>query len=276
MQDKKLLAFDGFSYHHTWDDFTAADHFSLHCHNMYEIYYFIQGSGSYLVEGSLYKLQPNDLILLRPGEFHRFLPAGTGVYERCSLHFEDRYLHDCALLLRPFLNRKAGQANLLRTSAASFPSIMARLDDAICLPDELRQLMSRFLLGELLVSVSGLTDSRYVTGGHVHPLVEHVLNYINENLTAPMNLDLLAEQVYVTKYHICRVFKAYTGVSPMEYITRKRVLLARERIREGVRPTQAALDCGFSDYSTFYRAYRRFAGCSPRTMEPGKTPPSQT
>lgn len=270
MSGNTRLFIDGLTYHHTVDERVDEQQFRLHCHAMYEIYYFVRGSGQYLVESSIYTLCPADLVVLRPGESHRFIPTGDGVYERYSLHFDPSDWRDHPRLLEPFDNREAGQNNLLRPDATQFTALFCRLDETVDLPADLRVLMSRFLLGELLTSIAALVGERdsLIAGERINPHVAHLLGYINEHLTEPITLDRLAEQVFVSKHHISRVFKACIGVAPMEYVTNKRVLLARQCIRDGMHPTDAAQRCGFGDYSAFYRAYRRYTGLAPSARIP--------
>ena len=54
-----------------------------------------------------------------------------------------------------------------------------------------------------------------------------------------------------------RLFKQETGYTLGQYITQKRLLLARELILSGVPSTQVCFDCGFRDYSTFSRSYKK-------------------
>lgn len=61
-----------------------------------------------------------------------------------------------------------------------------------------------------------------------------------------------------------RLFKQETGYTLGQYITQKRLLLARELILSGVPSTQVCFDCGFRDYSTFSRSYKKLFQESPR------------
>ena len=91
-----------------------------------------------------------------------------------------------------------------------------------------------------------------------------ILQYINYNLTDYMNIDHISSTFFVSKYYMMRQFKQETGYTLGNYISRKRLLLAKELILSGVPGTQACFDCGYKDYSTFSRAYRRLFGESPR------------
>ena len=86
--------------------------------------------------------------------------------------------------------------------------------------------------------------------------ISAVLSYINSNLSSDLTVDTLANSVYLSRYHFMRLFKEQTGTTIHSYIREKRLLYASRLIREGVPAGQAAQESGFSDYSTFSRAFR--------------------
>ncbi len=94
-------------------------------------------------------------------------------------------------------------------------------------------------------------------------LIKSVITYINENYTNLISLDKLAEELFISKCHLCRTFKERTGFTVYNYITSKRLIKANELIREGVNLGTAATLSGFNDYSSFYRAYMKNYGHSP-------------
>lgn len=270
MDSWPLLTYDRFIYHHSCDNKLENMQIVRHWHRMNEMYFFISGDGNFLVENTVYQLQPGDLMLLRADERHQFIPTSPVRYERCCLHFDNSLMADHPRLLTPFLNREVGTYNLLRPDRELFLDLFHRLEQAAALPDdEPRRLLSVFLLGEMLTYVSVFADDsvRLIGGAPMPPLVERLLQYIHEHLTEPLNLDILADQVFMTKPHISRAFKAAMGISPMEYITGKRIQLAQRLLQQGVGAEDTAVRCGFGDYSSFYRAYRRIMGRSPRRAE---------
>ena len=54
-----------------------------------------------------------------------------------------------------------------------------------------------------------------------------------------------------------RKFKEETGYSMHQYILEKRILAAKNKILSGTPATIACMECGFKDYSTFSRAYKK-------------------
>ena len=93
--------------------------------------------------------------------------------------------------------------------------------------------------------------------------VRCAIDYINGHLTEELPLDILAERCYVTKYHLCRLFKAETGFTVGEYILRLRVLRAAALLRGGETVQRAGELSGFSNCSNFIRTFSRLMGTSP-------------
>ena len=60
-----------------------------------------------------------------------------------------------------------------------------------------------------------------------------------------------------------RRFRAETGYSIHSYVTEKRLLLAQQLLQSGASLTDTAERCGYQDYSTFSRAYKKRFGCTP-------------
>ena len=77
-------------------------------------------------------------------------------------------------------------------------------------------------------------------------------------------MDLLAKRFFISRYYLMHRFKEVTGYTVHQYISQKRLLRAGELIRQGVSVTRAAEQVGFSDYSTFLRAFRKTFHMSPK------------
>ncbi|MEI6602964.1 MAG: AraC family transcriptional regulator [Clostridia bacterium] len=263
------LDFDGFSYHHSFDDIPNIEQFHFHCHGMLEIYFFQNGVGEFVVEGNRYTLHRNSFIILRQNEFHYFKLNSSSPYERCALHFNPTELNPNIFndkLLSPFFDRNIGERNqFIATPDDQVEAIFQRIDSCTTLPQDEKEWKTKFLLGELLVTILNLSrrnefQQSYNTS---NSLAKNLLHYINLNITSKFSLDELAALFFVNKFYLSHVFKKFTGVSVLEYSLRKKVLLASQLIKNGRKASEASELCGFGDYSTFYRAYKRILGLSP-------------
>ena len=86
---------------------------------------------------------------------------------------------------------------------------------------------------------------------------------LSRHLFSPLTADRLAAHFYLSRSQFGRVFKNITGTSPWDYITAKRLIAAKSMIEKGAGAKKAADDCGFGDYSNFYRAYVKRFGKKP-------------
>ena len=94
-----------------------------------------------------------------------------------------------------------------------------------------------------------------------------MLSYINEHLAADLSVEKLCEQVFLSRYHFMRLFKAQTGMTVHAYVRQKRLIQAARLIREGTPAVRAAAESGFADYSAFHRAFREVFGTSPGRLK---------
>ena len=92
---------------------------------------------------------------------------------------------------------------------------------------------------------------------------QRIVLYVNKHLFEDISIPTLAEHFYLSPSQFSRIFKQATGAAPWEYITKKRLTAAKEKIRCGSFAQDACESCGFRDYSSFYRAYTKHFGHAP-------------
>ena len=90
-----------------------------------------------------------------------------------------------------------------------------------------------------------------------------IMHYLDAHLTEDINIDLLAEMFYISRFHMMRRFREETGTTIHAYISDHRLMLARDWIGQGIPATEVCFQCGFGSYSSFSRAYGKFFGTTP-------------
>lgn len=248
---------------------------ALHHHDFYEIYYFLSGSVSYNVESHSYRLTPGDLLLIGPQELHQpvFNPENRE-YERIVLWINSSFLQQFRdeehTLINCFDTTLQGHSNLLRLDGANRELLHYLLQQLLQEqenPDFASELYSLSLLTQMLVLMNR-TYLRAAQGaeprGQADSVVYRVLSYINDHYNEDLSLDELANRFFISKYHLSREFGRLVGTSVYRYIIQKRLIMARQMMSMGVPTAQVYQQCGFGDYSNFYRAFKAEYQISPR------------
>lgn len=94
--------------------------------------------------------------------------------------------------------------------------------------------------------------------------IQHVVRYIQNNLSTELRLSGLAREAHLSKYHFCRVFKQHVGVSPRRFIINMRIEKAKEfLLKEEMNVSLAALEAGFNDLSNFIKEFKKYTGVTP-------------
>ncbi len=253
---------------HAIDDCPNDSPFTMHIHEQCEIYIFISGNVEYLVEGSKYPLEENSLMIMRPLEVHKPKIIGKERYERYAINFPIDFFADLdpkSRLLKAFTERPLGKNNMLDSSVIDMDLIRKlctqMFQDYRDDYDRLIRIKSTILM--ILDMIYLALDKQEKTEYKPRSTTERIVAYVNNHIFEQISVPELAKHFYLSPSQFNRIFRQATGASPWEYITKKRLTAAKEKIHSGSLAQNASESCGFRDYSSFYRAYTKYFGCAP-------------
>jgi len=247
--------------------------FDYHYHDFHKIVILINGHVQYFVEGKSYDLKPYDIVLVNRHDMHRVLVRDDVPYERIIVYispsFIDAYKTSEYNLGYCFEKAKEKHSNVLRVQSLEKSMLFkttTRLEHSFNDSDYAGELYRQILFLEFMIQLNRAAIKNhldYLDTELYNPKITHLLQYINDHLTQPLNIDDLAKTSYLSKYYMMRLFKEETGCTIGQYINRKRLQLAKDLLLTGESITEACFQSGFQDYSTFSRAYKKEFGESP-------------
>ena len=96
------------------------------------------------------------------------------------------------------------------------------------------------------------------------PHIQQIMNYITEHITEPIQLSEISEKVFLSVPHCCYIVKSELGTTIHELIVRERIALAQNYLISGDFPLrEIPYLCGFNDYNSFYKSFKKHTGISP-------------
>ena len=245
---------------------------SLHSHTYLKILYCHTGANvEYLVGSDRYKLQKGDIILLAPGVSHRpIMPeVMTEPYIRDVLWVNPDFLASLEQIFPRTSVSNKNRSALIRTQNTQWAFLGELFQAGVQEEEQKKEGWEAIVLGNTLKILAYL-DRAYtdrntdILKAEKPELLDKVTAYIENHYSDHITVDELAHKFYVSSSTISHLFKQKMGLSLYHYITQRRLISAKNLISKGIPLEHVATQVGFSDYSTFYRAFKQEYGISPR------------
>ncbi|MBQ8160405.1 MAG: AraC family transcriptional regulator [Clostridia bacterium] len=243
-----------------------------HSHPYFEVFFFLSGHTRIVVDTLDFEPARGDVLIYPPGVMHRNIHLDAEVpYERFYLYATRAYLTSVSTVdydIPGTLDRMTqnehyrfhiGQEDL----DPLIPEIDAIIEDSNHLKPQDKIINCYRFCTFLIRSLGMMTSLEVVPQSDFSRGMSRLISYINLHFSESLSLDDLADEFHMSKYHLLREFKNYTGISVHQYLMIRRILVSQEMIRHGAKPKDACILCGFTDYSSYYRAFRSRTGMSP-------------
>ncbi len=260
MTNDSVTAVDRIVYRHSISENLPCNTFSMHTHNVYELLYIIEGDATHVIEDRKYKLKRGDLIFIRPLQYHFIQIDAPERYERYNILFEPE-AHNIDGVDRIPKDMEVINLSGNKTASELFRKCDLYYENSD--RDTFDKILSH-LLSELFYHISLFPQIPSKEAKTLSPLISKALKYINDNLCTITDISEIAEKLFVSESYLFRLFRRELHQTPKKYIMEKRLFLAEKMISSGEKAVSVSKQCGFDDYTTFYRNYTAFFGHSPR------------
>ena len=244
---------------------------NLHSHTFYELLYCCNDCGAeYLVGADRYRLQKGDIIFEPPGISHRPLLTEplSEPYERyvlwISKDFVDMFVENFSIG-----TEQVSYGTLLRTGGTKWEVLGGYFRRGVWEAENQAAGWRAAVIGNsitLLTLMGRSIQERTapVLKAEKPDLLNEVLAYIELHLDEKITLEETAKHFYVSVSTITQLFRQKMGTSFYRCVTQQRLIAAKTCISQGMTLEDVSRTVGFADYSSFYRAFKKEYGITPR------------
>lgn len=255
------------------DESSSNTMMSLHSHDFYEMLFCRESEGvEYLVGTERYRLQYGDIVIVCPGVSHRpLLPEGKQtLYKREIIWFSKGFLeHMQTMLPSQQLELPMRDMLFLRTKDTKWEFLGDMFRSGVTEAERGKPESDGIVLGNTIVILSCIARALGVIEGEQPlaekpELLEQVMAYIERNIGEHITLEETAKHFYVSVSTITQLFRHKMGISFYRCVTQRRLIAAKTLIQYGQTLEDVSRAVGFTDYSSFYRAFKKEFGITPR------------
>lgn len=233
-----------------------------HKHNFLEVIYVTAGTGKVQIANKEYGLKAGDLVVYPPNTEHKEYTA--------SKHGVEMAFFAVTGLKIPNLPAN----NLL--PADSHPLLEAGEDkgrfdwlfNAVLKEIQNPQVPYSEMMADFYVKIL-LTEILRKKGVEENSLVKNaafseIYDYIYKHYAEINSIEDICRTLYITNYYVSHVFKKYMGMSPMQYVTKCRIMHAKKLLDEtDLTVREIAAQCGYDETTNFFRNFKRLEGITP-------------
>jgi len=252
--------------------------FRLHSHDVMEILVFLDGECEFFCEGKTYFLRRGDVVVIPPYAVHKAIVKNIDNYERIivtvSSHLMEDFGSSSPSMQENMGYQKTQGSYVLHLDSKNFQDIntlLFEITQKIKKDEENISFTLHYLLFQVLQVIFNPASSmpNLSNKDEVDQRLAMILEYIESHLTdSDLNLDNVSTYFHLNKYYFSHYFKKKMNLPFYRYVSLKRLSLAVTMIKQNQMSIEnIALKCGFPDYSSFYRLFKKEYNLSPKSIQ---------
>lgn len=242
---------DEFSIYHFsgnhWDDI-------FYFPKNYQIGLIREGQGTFTIGQNEYPLGQNDTYFIRPDLVHKGKPDPQIGWAVSVLNFKAQLIEE--------LEAQGAQLSIFQHFQSAKPlreavSKLLQHFEVEVTPEEAKNLVYNFL-----VENSDNETPSYNSAKN-QDAIQRARRYIDAHYKSKFSLDDLANEAFLSKFHLLRLFKQEVGIAPYAYQLQLKLNEARKLIFQKKSLTEVAYELGFNDQAHFINTYKKYAELTP-------------
>ncbi len=246
---------------------------ACHYHNVYEIYYLLEGRRNYFIKNRAYPVVKGDIVLINIQDIHKTTASDHSSHERILINFQKDFissladekdgihLFDCFLSDQKVIHLKVSEQAFVQ-------SILLKMVDENKRKPKGYMTYEKILLAELLLFINRHMEQYRNEGigynSQLQKKMSEIALFLMDNYMSNLSLKKVADHFFITPCHLSRAFKKTTGFTFIEYLNSVRIKEAQKLLKESKRSLiQIAELTGFDSQTHFGRVFKSKTGLSP-------------
>lgn len=235
---------------------------SWHKHNFLEVIYVIAGAGKVELADEKYCVKAGDVVVYPPNTEHKeYTDSKTGMelafFAVTGLKIPNLPANT---LLQPEARPLISTGDDKGRFDWLFNAVLKEVQNSqVPYSEMMADFYVKILLTEILRK-KGVEENSLVKNAAFSEIYE----YIYEHYAEINSIEDICRALFITNYYVSHVFKKYTGVSPMQYVTKCRIAHAKKLLDETeLTVREISTQCGYDETTNFFRNFKRSEGVTP-------------
>ncbi|MDP4183801.1 MAG: AraC family transcriptional regulator [Bacteroidota bacterium] len=226
----------------------------------YQILYITEGSGIFENKYGNFKVNSGDVIILFPGEWHRYCPNKQTGWKEHYLGFNGAFAENI-LSLPPFSKE---EPVLSVGFNVQLLDLYCQVIETVHNERAGYQQICAGITMTILAQINALIKYKDFEGKEVELKVRKACIFLRENLDKQINVEEIAEKLNIGYSHFRKMFKKYTGLSPVQYHFQLRMKHAYDMLVSTDKSVKMiAYDLGFQSLFYFTKVFKQKTGMTP-------------
>ena len=230
-------------------------------HAFNEIFLMKSDKAKFTSDSFIESIYLNTLIVIPKEKFHQFDPVGAEEnYCRCVFQFDevpglDGLIGDVTDNVKIIHNISQDTQTLFEKAISLNKMKSASESD--------KKILLKSVFAQILFDLKYNYCTEDTICGNNNDTVSDIISYIENHYSEKITIKTISKDLNFSETLISHKFKEIMHISPHSYILKKKLTHACNLIKSGISPSDAAIMCGFGEYTGFYKMYKKYFGISP-------------
>jgi len=234
-----------------------------HHHHVYQVLYALENKGQIMFENAEYQFLRNNVAFITPYSDHSIRAESDLVV--LVLEFDAAVLDSdiCDVLLKDYLN-STRLIDINIVIAGEVRQLLRRMLYEQSVGGTLNELNLKILLAELLLTLARSREEKEFKDAD-DLRAKRLRDYLDTHYFEAIDATEISTRTGISVRHINTIFKESYHMTPMQYLTKIRIEIAKRMLIETDKDiVSICFEIGFESLSTFYRAFKQYTEFSPK------------